>query len=162
VANGDIDAAVVGAGAQPTPPQIGTRVVATEPLVLAVRDGDPLSSRRTVTLAQLRKQPMITLVRGSGLRTVLENACRDAGFVPRIAAETDELASLVELAAEGLGVACFPPRPRTEPTSRSSRSPAHACSDARPSPGTRPSPRLRGAPSSRSPIGASAPRRPRK
>jgi DNA-binding transcriptional LysR family regulator len=57
-------------------------VVATEPLVLAIRRGDPLSSRTTVTLAQLREQPMITLVRGSGLRTVLENACRDAGFVP--------------------------------------------------------------------------------
>jgi DNA-binding transcriptional LysR family regulator len=51
---------------------------------------------------------MITLVRGSGLRTVLENACRDAGFVPRIVAEADELGSLVELAAEGLGVAVLP------------------------------------------------------
>jgi DNA-binding transcriptional LysR family regulator len=108
VANGDIDAAIVGAGAQPLPPRVRTRVVATEPLVLAVRRGDPLSSRRTVTLGQLRDQPMITLVRGSGLRTVLENACRDAGFVPRITAEAGELASLVELAAEGLGVAVLP------------------------------------------------------
>jgi len=51
---------------------------------------------------------MITLVPGSGLRTMLENACRDAGFAPRITAETGELASLVELAAEGLGVAVLP------------------------------------------------------
>jgi DNA-binding transcriptional LysR family regulator len=108
VANGDIDAAIVGAGVQPTPPQVGTRVVATEPLVLAVRRGDPLSSRRSVALADLRAQPMITLVRGSGLRTVLESACRDAGFVPRITAEAGELGSLVELAAEGLGVAVLP------------------------------------------------------
>jgi DNA-binding transcriptional LysR family regulator len=108
VANGDVDAAIVGVGAQPLPPQIRTRVVATEPLVLAVRRGDPLSSRRSVTLTQVRAQPMITLVPGSGLRTVLENACRDAGFVPRITAETGELASLVELAAEGLGVALLP------------------------------------------------------
>jgi DNA-binding transcriptional LysR family regulator len=108
VANGDIDTAIVGTGVQPTPPQVSTRVVATEPLVLAVRRGDPLSSRRSVTLAHLRAQPMITLPRGSGLRTVLENACRDAGFVPRITAEADELGSLVELAAEGLGVAVLP------------------------------------------------------
>jgi DNA-binding transcriptional LysR family regulator len=108
VASGDIDAAIVGVGAQGVPAQVGTRVVATEPLVLAVRRGDPLSSRRTVTLAQLRTQPMITLVRGSGLRTVLESACRDAGFVPTIIAETGELGSLVELAAEGLGVAVLP------------------------------------------------------
>jgi DNA-binding transcriptional LysR family regulator len=108
VADGEVDAAIVGAGVQPSPPQVRTRVVAAEPLVVAVRRGDPLSSRRTVTLARLREQPMITLVRGSGLRTVLETACRDAGFLPRIAAEAGELTSLVELAAEGLGVAVLP------------------------------------------------------
>jgi DNA-binding transcriptional LysR family regulator len=108
VADGDFDAAIVGLGAQPLPPRVRTRVVATEPLVLAVRRGDPLSRRKTVTLAELREQPMITLVRGSGLRTVLENACRDAGFVPRITAEAGELGSLVELAVEGLGIAVLP------------------------------------------------------
>jgi DNA-binding transcriptional LysR family regulator len=108
VAGGEFDAAIVGIGAQPVPPQIQTRVVATEPLVLAARRGDRLSRRRTVALAELHEQPMITLVRGSGLRTVLENACRDTGFVARIVAEADELGSLVELAAEGLGVAVLP------------------------------------------------------
>ena len=108
VAQGRVDAAIVGIGAQPVPPGVRARVVATEPLVVAVRNGDPLSDRSTIALPQLRERPMITLVRGSGLRTVLENACRDAGFVPRITAETGELASLVELAAEGLGVAVLP------------------------------------------------------
>jgi len=108
VADGDVDVAIVGVGAQPVPPRVATRVVATEPLVLAVRHGDPLSSRSTITISQLREQPMITLVRGSGLRTVLEDACHNAGFAPRITAETGELASLVELAAEGLGVAVVP------------------------------------------------------
>jgi DNA-binding transcriptional LysR family regulator len=108
VAGGAFDAAIVGVGAQPVPPQIRTHVVASEPLVLAVRRGDRLSRRRTVALAQLRERPMITLVRGSGLRTLLEHACRDAGFVPRIAAEADDLGSLVELAAEGLGAAVLP------------------------------------------------------
>jgi DNA-binding transcriptional LysR family regulator len=108
VANGDFDAAIVGAGPHPLPAPVRARVVATEPLVLAVHRSDPLSDRRTVTLAQLREQPMITLVRGSGLRAVLENACRDAGFVPWITAEAGELGSLVELAAEGLGVAVVP------------------------------------------------------
>jgi DNA-binding transcriptional LysR family regulator len=51
---------------------------------------------------------MITLVRGTGLRTVLENACRGAGFVSCIAAEAGDLGSLVELAAEGLGAAVLP------------------------------------------------------
>jgi DNA-binding transcriptional LysR family regulator len=108
LANGDMDAGVVGAGVQPLPPQVRARVVAVEPLVLAVRPGDPLSRRKTITLDALRQEPMITLVPGSGLRTVLEDACQHAGFTPRITAETGELGSLVELAAEGIGVAVLP------------------------------------------------------
>jgi DNA-binding transcriptional LysR family regulator len=108
LARGDLDAAIVGLGAQPVPPGVQTRTVATEPLVLAIRTDHPLATRRTIGLTQLREQPIISLVRGSGLRTVLEKACRDAGFVPRITAETEDLASLVELAAEGLGVAILP------------------------------------------------------
>jgi DNA-binding transcriptional LysR family regulator len=108
VAEGGVDAAIVGIGAQPLPPGVRTRVVATEPLVLAVRKGDPLSRRTSITLTQLRERPMITLVGDSGLRTILENACRDAGFVPWITAEAGQLSSLVELAAEGLGVAVVP------------------------------------------------------
>ena len=108
VADGDIDAAVVGVGAQPLPRSVRVRVVAIEPLVLAVRRGDPLGRRKTVALRDLREHPMITLTRGSGLRAVLENACRDAGFEPRITVETGELSSLVEVTAEGLGVAIVP------------------------------------------------------
>ena len=108
LANGDIDAAVVGMPGQPLPPQLGTRVIAVEALVLGVRPDDPLARRKTITLRQLRERPMITLTHGSGLRSVLERACREAGFTPRIAAETSELASLVELTAEGLGVAVLP------------------------------------------------------
>jgi len=108
LANGDIDAAVVGMPGPPLPPQLGTRVIAVEPLVLGVRPDDPLARRKTITLRQLRERPMITLTHGSGLRSVLERACREAGFTPRIAAETSELASLVELAAEGVGVAVLP------------------------------------------------------
>jgi DNA-binding transcriptional LysR family regulator len=108
VASGEVDAAIVGLGAQPVPPQVRTRVVAAEPLVLAVSRRDRLAGRKTVTLAQLREREFITLVRGSGLRTVLETASRKAGFSPQITAETGDLRSLVELVAEGLGVAALP------------------------------------------------------
>ena len=108
VAAGEMDAAVVGLGAHPLPAEVRARVVATEPLVVGVRRGHPLGERKTIALASMREQPMVTLIRGSGLRAVLENACREAGFVPRISAETGELGSLVELAAEGLGIAIVP------------------------------------------------------
>jgi DNA-binding transcriptional LysR family regulator len=114
VANAEFDAAIVGLGAQPLPPGVDARVVATEPLALAVAREHPLARRRTITVAGLRDAPMITLVPGSGLRAVLEQACRNAGFSPRITAETGDLTSLVELVAAGLGVALLPQSAATE------------------------------------------------
>jgi DNA-binding transcriptional LysR family regulator len=108
VADAEFDAAIVGVGAQPLPPGVEARVVATEPLVLAVAPDHPLGRRKTIAIADLRDAPMITLVPGSGLRAVLEQACRAAGFSPRITAETGELPSLVELVAAGLGVGLLP------------------------------------------------------
>lgn len=108
LSNGDLDAVVVGLSAQQLPAQIRTRVIAAEPLVVAVPPGHRLGRRKTLTLAQLRDEPVITLTHGSGLRAVLDRACRQAGFNPRIAAEAGELRSVVELTSQGLGLAVLP------------------------------------------------------
>ncbi|UJA20421.1 LysR family transcriptional regulator [Thermoleophilia bacterium SCSIO 60948] len=108
VAAGDFDAAIVGVGAQPVPSGVRTQVVATEPLVLAVKRSDPLGARRQIRFEELDGRPVITLVRASGLRTLFENACRETGITPRIVAEAGDLDSLVLLAAGGLGVALVP------------------------------------------------------
>jgi DNA-binding transcriptional LysR family regulator len=108
VAAGDVDVAVLGIGHEPLPPEVRAREVASEPLVLGVRHDHPLAQRKTIALADLRDHPMITLTHESALRGLLERACRDAGFSPKITAETGELRSLVDLVAEGLGVAVVP------------------------------------------------------
>jgi DNA-binding transcriptional LysR family regulator len=108
LADGETDAAIIGITGEALPPQIGISVIDSEPLVVAVRPDHPLARRTSVTLPRLRDLPLVTLTPGSGLRAVLENASHDAGFTPRIVAETGELGSLVELAAEGLGVALLP------------------------------------------------------
>ena len=108
LADGDLDAALIGLHGQQLPAAIRCRVVAVEPLVLAARPGHWISGRRTLTVDDLRDEPIVTLVTGSGLRAVLENACHEAGFVPRVVAETGELGALADLAAEGLGVALLP------------------------------------------------------
>jgi DNA-binding transcriptional LysR family regulator len=108
VAGGEIDVAVVGVGTQQLPSEVRARVFAVEPLVLAVRRGHPVSRRKAIGIGQLRDHPMVTLTHGSGLRTALEDACRGAGFSPRIVAEAWDVGSLVELAAAGLGVAVVP------------------------------------------------------
>jgi DNA-binding transcriptional LysR family regulator len=104
---GEVDVALVGTPRRPPAP-IRSHVVASEPLAVGIGRDHPLRTRRSVSLAALRDEPMITLTRDSGLRTVLENACREAGFSPRIAVEAGELRGLAELAAEGLGVAIAP------------------------------------------------------
>jgi DNA-binding transcriptional LysR family regulator len=108
LARADIDAAVIGLTDEPLPLHVRARVIDSEPLVLAVRPDHSLAQRASITFGRLRDCTLVTLTRGSGLRTVLENACRRAGFTPRIAAETSELGSLVQLAAGGLGVALLP------------------------------------------------------
>jgi DNA-binding transcriptional LysR family regulator len=108
VATGEIDAAVVGLGAQPLPPGVEAREVATEPLVVCVHREHALSARAAITLAGLREQPLLMLPEGSGLRALVFGACRELGFVPRVAGETADLRSLVELAGVGLGVAIVP------------------------------------------------------
>ncbi|MFG3000705.1 LysR family transcriptional regulator substrate-binding protein [Streptomyces sp. NPDC048340] len=60
---------------------------------------------------QLRDRPLISLPRGTGLRGVLDRACAQAGFRPRIAFEAAAPLFLAQLAARGLGVAVVPALP---------------------------------------------------
>src|SRR5262249_37078803 len=108
LSQGDVDAAIVGLTGQPLPPEIRTRSIGTEPLVVGVPASHELSRRSVVSLKDLREWPIITLTQGSGLRAVLEDSCHEVGFTPRIIAEASELSLLVELAAEGLGAAILP------------------------------------------------------
>jgi DNA-binding transcriptional LysR family regulator len=90
-------------------------VVAREPAVLAIHPQHPLASRRSVPLGDLRDEPFVTLTRASRLRAVLETQCRQAGFAPRIVAETSDLNVMVQLVAEGIGVAAAIRSPRSSP-----------------------------------------------
>jgi DNA-binding transcriptional LysR family regulator len=109
VAGGELHCAFIGLGPGTEPPDgFAARVVAREPAVLAVHPGHPLAERDAVELRALRDEPFVCLTRASRLRHVLEGACREAGFAPRIVVETTDLAVMVMLAAEGVGVALLP------------------------------------------------------
>ncbi|MFE9932019.1 LysR family transcriptional regulator [Streptomyces sp. NPDC005533] len=107
---GELDLAVVGLGGEP-PAGISCQVVLDEPLVAAVRADDPLVARSVdggIPLAALRERALISLPRGTGIRGVLERACAEAGFAPRVEFEAAAPVVLVRLAARGLGVAVVP------------------------------------------------------
>jgi DNA-binding transcriptional LysR family regulator len=109
LATGRLHVAFLGLGPGQDPPaSLQTILVAREPAVLAIHPQHPLASRGSVRLRALRDEPVVTLTRASRLRTVLETACREAGFAPRIVAETSDFDIMVQLVAEGVGVALMP------------------------------------------------------
>ena len=78
-----------------------------EELVVAVHPDHPLTGA-AVTLADLKETPLVSLPRGTGVRTALDAACAQAGFAPTIVFEASALPMVVNLAAMGLGAAVVP------------------------------------------------------
>jgi DNA-binding transcriptional LysR family regulator len=105
--DGTLDLALIGA-AGPATEGVETAVVVDDGLVAAVRPEDPLAAQRSVTVADLRDQPLVSLPRGTGVRTALDAACADAGFTPLIVLEASALPMVAQLAERGLGVAILP------------------------------------------------------
>ena len=104
---GHVDLGVIGIG-ESAPPGVDTHLIAAARLVAAVRHDDPLAARDTITLKALVQRELISLPRGTGLRTALDQACADAGLTPQIAFEAADPPFLLRLAAEGLGVGIAP------------------------------------------------------
>ncbi len=105
--SGQLDLAFVGLGAA-TPPGIEIQLVADERLFAAVGKGDALAARKTITLDAIRDRALMSLPRGTGLRSCLDDACARSGFEPNIALEASNLGILAQLASRGLGVAILP------------------------------------------------------
>ncbi len=109
VFTGALHCAFIGLGPGTEPPgELAAREVAREPAVLAVHAEHALAALDTVDLGSLRDEAFVCLTHDSRLRHVLEAACAQAGFAPRIVAETTDLAVMVMLVAEGVGVALLP------------------------------------------------------
>ncbi|WP_432836203.1 LysR family transcriptional regulator [Dactylosporangium sp. CA-092794] len=106
VREGRLDAAIVAYAR--TPDGLGVHVVTDEPIDAAVWLGHELATRDTIPLTALRDRPLICLPRGGGIRAILDAACAEAGFTPRVAFEAGSLAVLEQLAAHHLGVAILP------------------------------------------------------
>ncbi|MGW8970708.1 LysR family transcriptional regulator [Streptomyces platensis] len=116
--HGALDIAVIGLKDEEPPPGTSCQIVVDEPLVAAVAPDDALltadAERTGIPLTALRDRALISLPRGTGLRGVLERACAEAGFRPRIAFEAAAPHVLARLAARGLGVAVVPALPVDE------------------------------------------------
>jgi DNA-binding transcriptional LysR family regulator len=94
---------------RPPDEQTRTRLIALEPLRLAVPDEHPLApGRRPVQLAEVAGEPFIGLRAASALRRLTDHLCERAGFRPAVIFEGDDLSNVRGFVAAGLGVAVVP------------------------------------------------------
>ena len=79
-----------------------------EPVDLLLAADHPLAVRESVTFAELAELPFILYSEGFALTPLIMNACREAGFSPRVATRSSQIDLIIELVATGLGVAFLP------------------------------------------------------
>jgi DNA-binding transcriptional LysR family regulator len=75
---------------------------------VALPSGHPLADRPRVALADLADEDWINSCPGSSCDQIVLNACRAAGFEPRVVVECDENDQMQAFVAGGLGVALWP------------------------------------------------------
>lgn len=105
---GDLDIAVVILAEVLDLAEVTVEPVLTEPLVAAGPPDGVLRGRRRVRLADLRDEPFVMFPPGSAMRGIVEQACAQQGFRPRIVVEAMGFTAARALASRGLGVALLP------------------------------------------------------
>ena len=90
-------------------PDLSSRLVRSEPLMVILPAGHPLVAHRRLALSQLAGEPFVSYPRhrGPAYFDLLMRLCHDAGFTPRIVQEATQL-DIVALVAAGFGVAIVP------------------------------------------------------
>jgi DNA-binding transcriptional LysR family regulator len=90
--------------------ELAVEVVRREPLVAVLPEAHPLATADAVPLEELKGEPFV--VYPSHFRSVVHDAveetCEAHGFLPRVALEVSETATLVSFVAAGLGVSLVP------------------------------------------------------
>jgi DNA-binding transcriptional LysR family regulator len=105
VEDGRVELGVVGA--RPGARALEVRDLVADELVLIVPAGHPWAGRRTVSLGELRDEPLILRERGSGSRDALERALGEAGLdlgAFRIAGEIASTQAVKQAVRAGVGV----------------------------------------------------------
>jgi LysR family transcriptional regulator, transcription activator of glutamate synthase operon len=92
----------------PVDPALVSRLIAVEPLRVAVYREHPLAEQAGVALADLSGEPFIAQRRDSALRQLTDELCGQAGFRPNVVFEGDDLSTVRGFVAAGLGIAIVP------------------------------------------------------
>lgn len=93
---------------RPHDPAVRTRRLALEPLRLALPRDHELAGQPRLRLAEVADEPFVSLRPTSALRRLTDSLCDQAGFVPDVVFEGDDLSTVRGFVAAGLGVAIVP------------------------------------------------------
>lgn len=104
VRSGDLDAALIGT-ASSSRQDVECATILSERLAAAVPAGHELAAKDSVTLTDVVRQPVICMPPGTGIRTVLEDACAARGMTSNVAVQASAVSAILDLADRGLGVA---------------------------------------------------------
>lgn len=114
LAAGGADLAIV---APPPAPSrgIGAEVLYSEALKLVVPKGHRLAGRDSARLEEVRGEGFVMLEPGYGMRSIVEELCKKAGFRPRVAFQAQDAHTIRGLISAGLGVGVVPPAESVNP-----------------------------------------------
>jgi len=87
-----------------------TALLCREPFVVVMPAEHPLAGEARVSLADFAKDTFLFIARDASpvCQEITSEACRDAGFSPRLGQEVGELQTVLALVAAGLGVSLVP------------------------------------------------------
>lgn len=92
---------------------VDVQVIDQDELYAAVHIGSRFARADNVPLSALAQEPFILHSRLSVLHAIALMACHDAGFVPQVAQEAEQINAVLSLVHSGLGVALVPGRARS-------------------------------------------------
>ena len=94
----------------PLPEQLALTTLRRDPLLLVLAADAPLARKRKVKVADLAHLPWVMYPKesGVGINHAIFTMCRAAGFMPQVAMEAREAATIIGLVAAGIGVSVLP------------------------------------------------------
>ncbi|MFI5729835.1 LysR substrate-binding domain-containing protein [Kribbella sp. NPDC051587] len=101
-------------------PGLSSRVVSSDPVLVALPARHRLARRKRLRLSELADESFVFYARPTGpvVYDTLVGFCRAAGFTPRIEQDAADVQTIVSLVAAGLGVSLLiAPTPPSDPTS---------------------------------------------
>lgn len=88
----------------PDPTHLDTFVIDVDELIAAVPESHPLARQRTISIAQLAGEPLVSFPRDDAMHAVILAACQAEGFEPLVKQEAAQSHTITTLVQSGLGI----------------------------------------------------------